>query len=219
MILGRLLDQLFARGVCLVTTSNIPPSELYRDGLQRASFLPCIALLEKNCRVRKLESLQDYRLRQLTQADTYLVPAGEAAEAALAESFKRLSGLGGWSGFGEALHINGRDIVARLEHNGVAWFEFSELCEGPRSAADYIELARDFHTVLLSNVPSLDAGKEDPALRFVQLVDEFYDRHVNLLLSAAADPLSLYAGRRHEREFERTSSRLIEMRSAEYLAR
>jgi cell division protein ZapE len=220
MILGRLLEQLLeVRGVTLLTTSNIPPQDLYRDGLQRASFLPCIALLEKHCRVRKLESLQDYRLRQLTQADTYLVPAGEAAEAALAESFKRLSGLDGWSGFGEALHINGRDIVARLEHNGVAWFEFSELCEGPRSAADYIELARDFHTVLLSNVPRLDAGKEDPALRFVQLVDEFYDRHVNLLLSAAADPLSLYAGRRHEREFERTSSRLIEMRSAEYLAR
>jgi cell division protein ZapE len=219
MILGRLLEQLVeVRGVSLLTTSNIPPKDLYRDGLQRASFLPCIALLEKHCRVHKLESLQDYRLRQLTQAATYLTPSGEAAEAALQDQFKRVSGLDAWWE-GEPIDVNGRQIITKVEHNGVAWFEFAQLCEGPRSAADYIEIARDYHTVLLSNVPRFDAGNEDPALRFVQLVDEFYDRHVNLLLSAAADPLSLYAGRRHEREFERTSSRLIEMRSAEYLAR
>jgi cell division protein ZapE len=100
-----------------------------------------------------------------------------------------------------------------------SWFDFDAVCDGPRSAADYIELARDFHTVLISNVPRLGGAKEDAALRFVQLIDEFYDRHVNLLLSAAADPFSLYAGHRHEREFERTSSRLVEMRSAQYLAR
>jgi predicted ATPase len=118
-----------------------------------------------------------------------------------------------------ALEINDRPVRAKAVADGVAWFDFAEVCEGPRSSADYIELARDFHTVLLSDVPRLDANREDPALRFVQLIDEFYDRHVNLLLSAAADPFSLYAGHRHEREFERTSSRLVEMRSAEYLAR
>ena len=107
----------------------------------------------------------------------------------------------------------------KAQADGIAWFEFSELCEGPRAAADYIEIARDFHTVLISNVPRMDRGSEDAARRFVHLVDEFYDRHVNLLLSAAADPLSLYQGQRLEREFERTSSRLIEMQSAEYLAR
>jgi len=218
MILGRLLEQLVeVRGVTLLTTSNIPPAELYRDGLQRASFLPCIALLESHCRVHKLESLQDYRLRQLTQAETYLSPLGPDAEATLDAHWERLTGREPDAPV--ALHINEREIRAKAVADGAAWFEFIEVCEGPRSAADYIELARDFHTVLLSNVPRLDANKEDPALRFVQLVDEFYDRHVNLLLSAAADPFSLYAGHRHEREFERTSSRLVEMRSAQYLAR
>jgi len=217
MILGRLLEQLVdVRGVTLLTTSNIPPAELYRDGLQRASFLPCIALLQQHCRVHKLESRQDYRLRQLTQASTYLCPLGPDAEAALDAHWERLTGR---TPKAVDLHINDRAVRAKAVADGAAWFEFIEACEGPRSAADYIELARDFHTVLLSNVPRLDGSKEDPALRFVQLVDEFYDRHVNLLLSAAADPLSLYAGHRHEREFERTSSRLIEMRSAEYLAR
>jgi len=220
MILGRLLEQLIeVRGVTLLTTSNIPPKDLYRDGLQRASFLPCIALIEKYCRVLEIESLQDHRLRQLTQADTYITPPGAAAEAALLGHFQRLTGMeGGWPR-DVLLQVNEREILARVEYEGVAWFDFSQLCDGPRSAADYIELAREYHTVLISNVPRLDASSEDPALRFVQLIDEFYDRHVNLLLSAAADPFSLYAGHRHEREFERTSSRLVEMRSAQYLAR
>jgi cell division protein ZapE len=219
MILGRLLEQLVEqRGVTLLTTSNIPPAELYRDGLQRASFLPCIALLEKHCRVHKLDSPQDYRLRQLTQAATYVTPLGEAAEAALSAHWRRLTGKDR-DGSVHQFDLNGRKVEALALDSGAAWFEFAALCEGPRSTADYIEIARDFHTVLLSSVPRLDAGTEDPALRFVQLVDEFYDRRVNLLLSAAADPFSLYQGRRHEREFERTSSRLVEMRSAEYLAR
>ena len=218
MILGRLLEQLVEqRGVTLLTTSNIPPAELYRDGLQRASFLPCIALLQAHCHVHRLDSAQDYRLRQLTQAATYVTPLGAEAEAALAAHWHRLTGRA--ADAPEALEINDRRIEAKALADGVAWFDFHALCEGPRSTADYIELARDFHTVLLSNVPRFDGGNEDPALRFVQLVDEFYDRHVNLLLSAAADPFSLYQGRRHEREFERTSSRLVEMRSAEYLAR
>ncbi|MEO8160137.1 MAG: cell division protein ZapE, partial [Arenimonas sp.] len=218
MILGRLLEQLIeVRGVTLLTTSNIPPAELYRDGLQRASFLPCIALLEQSCRVRRLDSAQDHRLRQLLQADVYVMPLGAEAEAALAAHFRRLAGRE--PGEAGSIEINERAIPAKAVAEGIVWFEFAALCEGPRSAADYIELARDFHTVLLSNVPRLGAGGEDAALRFVQLIDEFYDRHVNLLLSAAADPFSLYQGHRHEREFERTSSRLVEMRSAQYLAR
>lgn len=217
MILGRLLEQLFARGVTLVTTSNIPPSELYRDGLQRASFLPCIALLEAHCRVLRLDSAQDYRLRQLTRAATYVTPPGVVAEAALAAHFEHLAAHSPRES--AALVLNDRAIAVKAQADGIVWFEFADICEGPRAAADYIEIARDFHTVLISNVPRLDRDNEDAARRFVHLVDEFYDRHVNLLLSAAADPLSLYHGHRHQREFERTSSRLIEMQSAHYLAR
>ena len=217
MILGRLLEQLVSRGVTLVTTSNIPPNELYRDGLQRASFLPCIALLESHCRVLQLQSPHDYRLRQLTRAATYLTPLGETSDAALAAHFDRLAGHSPRSV--TPLSVNQRDIPVKVQADGVAWFEFAALCDGPRAAADYIEIARDFHSVLLSNVPRLDAGMEEAARRFVYLVDEFYDRHVNLLLSAAADPLSLYHGQKVQREFERTSSRLIEMQSAAYLAR
>jgi cell division protein ZapE len=216
MILGRLLDRLVAQGVTLATTSNIPPDELYRDGLQRASFLPAIALIQAHCTVWQLDSPQDHRLRKLTHAATYLSPLGEAAEAALAAHFDRLAGKAPRGT--PSLRINDRDIPCKAIADGVAWFEFAALCEGPRSAADYIELARSFHTVLVSNVPRLGADREDPARRFVHLVDEFYDRHVNLLLSAAAEPLSLYQGQRLEREFERTSSRLVEMQSAEYLA-
>jgi cell division protein ZapE len=218
MILGRLLERLFERGVTLVTTSNIPPGDLYRDGLQRASFLPAIALLEKHCVVHELASARDYRLRQLTRAATYLTPLGEASEAALAAHFARLTERAPRET--GPLRIHGRPVHAKALADGVAWFEFAELCEGPRAVADYIELARDYHTVLLSNVPRFDDHTNaDPARRFVHLVDEFYDRHVNLLLSAAADALSLYSGTKLEREFERTGSRLVEMQQQAYLAR
>jgi len=216
MILGRLFEQLFARGVCLVTTSNIPPQELYRDGLQRNNFLPAIALLEKHCQVMKLESARDYRLRHLAQAATYLTPCDDNAEKGLREHFRRLSLH--HASHDDSLLINDRHIQVKALSEGVAWFEFSELCEGPRAVSDYIEIARDFHTVLISNVPRFSSHNEDPARRFVHLIDEFYDRHVNLLLSAQADPFALYQGNKLEREFERTSSRLIEMQSMDYLA-
>ena len=149
---------------------------------------------------------------------TYVTPLGEAAEAALAAHWLRLAGrepVGPTT-----LEINDRSIPARAEAEGIVWFDFAALCEGPRSAADYIEIARDFHTVLVAErAAARRRERRRRALRFVKLVDEFYDRHVNLLLSAAAEPFSLYRGRRHEREFERTSSRLVEMRSAQYLAR
>jgi cell division protein ZapE len=218
MILGRLFDQLIARGVTLVATSNTPPRELYRDGLQRASFLPAIALIESHCTVWQLDSAQDYRLRQLTSAPVYYTPLGAGAEQQLSACFERLSE--GLPRSTAPLTVNDRLIPVRsqIEHHGLVWFEFADLCEGPRSAADYVEIARNFHSLLLSNVPRFEGGNEDAALRFVYLIDELYDRHVNLLLSAAADPLSLYRGARVERQFERTSSRLIEMQSSEYLA-
>lgn len=216
MILHRLLDQLIACGVSFIATSNVPPDELYLNGLQRASFLPCIALIKRECEVVELLSAQDYRLRTLQHAATYLVPTGSQAETVLAQQYLKLSGQ---PPVESEIEINGRRIPAVALSTGVAWFRFSALCEGPRSAADYIEIARDFHTVLLSGVPRFDAGNEEAARRFVYLIDELYDRHVNVLLSAEADALSLYAGNRLQREFERTGSRLIEMQSTEFLAR
>lgn len=215
MILYRLLDRLLQAGVGFVATSNVAPDELYLNGLQRQSFLPCIALIKQACTVAELVGADDYRLRALQHAATYLTPVSDATEAVLADRFQALSGQ---APAATAIEINGRDIPARALAPGVAWFDFAGLCGGPRSAADYIEIARDFHTVLLSGVPCFDASGEDPAHRFVYLVDELYDRQVNLLLSAAADPPSLYCGRRLQREFERTASRLIEMQSTEYLA-
>jgi cell division protein ZapE len=217
MILARLLQQLFERGVVLVTTSNTAPPNLYRDGLQRARFVPAIALLERHCQVLHLQSPHDYRLRNLTQAPTYHHPLGLAAERALEACYVRLTA--DTVRDGEPLLVNGRAIPTVDSSEGVAWFEFAALCEGPRAAADYIEIARDFHTVLLANVPGFTRDNEDAALRFVHLIDELYDRNVNLILSAAAPPADLYRGEKHAHAFERTASRLIEMQSEAFLAR
>lgn len=215
MILYRLLEQLLGHGVSFITTSNVPPDELYLNGLQRASFLPCIDLIKRECEVVELLSAQDYRLRTLSHAATYITPNDETARRLLGRLYCQLSGE---KPVPEEIEINGRLIPALGLSTGVAWFSFSALCEGPRSAADYIEIARDFHTVLLSNVPRFAGHGEDAARRFVYLIDELYDRHVNLLLSAETDAFSLYQGQRLQREFERTSSRLAEMQSKDYLA-
>ena len=217
MILSRLLEQLFDRGVTLVTTSNIAPPGLYANGLQRARFLPAIALLEKDCVVHKLGSETDFRLRQLTHADIWHVPIDAAGEAQLAEHFRVLNGIGA-CGVGP-LPVNGRDIPAKALGEGVAWFDFEALCEGPRSAADYIEIASEHHTLLLSGVPTFSDESTDAPRRFIHLVDELYDRNVNLVATAAAQPQGLYKGFKLRVEFERTVSRLVEMRSEEYLAR
>jgi len=217
MILGELLKQLFAHGVGLVTTSNSAPRDLYRDGLQRARFLPAIAMIERHCAVHELTGKQDYRLRALTRSPVYLVPADAAADAALTAMFTEVaSGEIEQEGVEQ---VNGREISFRLRGGGEIWFAFAALCEGPRAVADYIEIARDFHTVMVSQVPRFDGSNDDPARRFVHLVDEFYDRNVNLVLSAMVEPLALYGGERLRREFERTASRLIEMQSIAYLAR
>ncbi len=218
MILATLLGAIFRRGVTLVATSNLPPSELYRGGLQCARFLPAIALIERHCRVMELDAGVDYRLRQLERAALYLGPAVADAETRLASEFERLA-----DGRGDRdvrVQVEGRAVRARREAEDVVWFDFRELCEGPRSAADYIEIARCYHTVFVSGVPAMDAASDDAARRFLTLVDEFYDRGVKLILSAAAaQPEDLYRGERLAFEFRRTASRLHEMQGRNYLAR
>jgi len=217
MLLGRLLERLFAEGVVLVTSSNTAPENLYRDGLQRARFLPAIALIEQHCRVLYMDSDTDYRLRELTRSPVYRAPLDGESEAWLAS---RWHALGGDDAHRDgSIEIDGRRIATRARCKGMAWFDFAALCEGPRAAGDYIEIAREFHTVLLGDVPVMDATVDDAARRFVTLVDELYDRHVNLVCTADAAPPGLYTGERLAGAFERTASRLIEMRSAEYLAR
>ena len=217
MILGRLLEHMFTRDVCLVTTSNTVPDNLYRDGLQRERFLPAIALLKSHCVVHAIDSATDYRLRTLQQARVYVTPLGQEAEDALLRTWDALTA--DEAPDDSPLRIHDRQIAFRRRSEGAIWFDFDVLCDGPRSVADYIELARDFHTVFLSNVPSLDASHDNAARRFVHLVDEFYDRAVNLIISAAEPVLSIYQGERLRHEFERTGSRLIEMQSEAYLAR
>ncbi|TAK55420.1 MAG: cell division protein ZapE [Gammaproteobacteria bacterium] len=218
MILGGLLEALFARGVTLVATSNVAPADLYRDGLQRARFLPAIALLERHCQVLELDGPDDYRLRQLERLPTFLGAGVADREQRLAAEFAALAADG--AAANPNMVIVGRPLPARAATADIAWFDFDELCERPRAAADYIELARCYHTVLISAVPVLDALADDAARRFITLVDEFYDRGVKLLLSsAAATPDDLYRGQRLAFEFRRTTSRLHEMQGREYLAR
>ncbi len=216
MILGRLLEHLLERGVTLVATSNVAPAGLYRDGLQRARFLPAIELLEQHCQVLQLDSPTDYRLRALTSAPLYLHPDSAGSEAALGRFFDQVAPGGAVEGM--PLTVEGRTIPTRRRADGVVWFDFSDLCEGPRAAADYIEIARSFNTVLISAVPALGDHNNDASRRFMTLVDEFYDRRVNLVLSAAVEATALYQGDRLAFEFQRTVSRLIEMQTAEYLA-
>lgn len=217
MILAGLLDALFARGVALVTTSNTPPQDLYRDGLQRPRFLPAIALLERHCCVWELASEHDWRLRSLRQRPVYQTPAGPQADAALAGIFEAQAR--GKVVEGGVLPLNGREVKVRRRADGIIWFDFAPLCVGPRAASDYIELANSYHTVLISDVPRLDAAQDAPAKRFVHLIDEFYDRNVKVALSAEVPLDGLYAGTRLHGEFGRTVSRLMEMQSEEYLAR
>lgn len=219
MILGTLFEKLFERGVTLVATSNIVPDDLYKDGLQRERFLPAIAILKKHVEVVNVDSGIDYRLRVLEKAEIFHHPLDAAAEQSLEQSFRELAR--GMSDRGDEgyLEINDRRMLVRHVADDIVWFDFDELCVRPRSASDYIEIARQYHAVLLSNVPRMDAADDDAARRFINLVDEFYDRNVKLILSAAAPVEALYAGGRLTFEFRRTQSRLLEMQSREYLAR
>jgi len=216
MILARLFEGLFRRGVTLVATSNLRPQELYKDGLQRQRFLPAIELLQAHLDVVHLDGRIDYRLRQLEQAPTYLDSNLPETPAALHERFAALTGVASGP---TTLTIEGRSLHAVNSGPGTVWFQFGELCDGPRSQNDYIELARLYHTVFIANIPTFDKTHENAARRFIMLIDEFYDRGVQIVVSAAAPPAALYHGERLRVEFERASSRLIEMQTRPYLAR
>ncbi len=216
MILYRLLDALSAQGVALVFTSNLAPPELYKHGLQRERFLAAITLIETNTEVIELTGDTDHRLRKLKQAHTYFSPLNAASERAIEQRFSELAA--GSIFIDAILNIHHRQITCLKRTDDVAWFDFYQLCHGPRASADYIEIARQFHTVLLSNVPGMSEYEEEWAHRFINLVDEFYDRRVKLLISADNEPAHLYHGRRHIFNFQRTVSRLMEMRSDDYLA-
>ncbi len=219
MILGGLMERLFAAGVTLVATSNIIPDGLYENGLQRQRFLPAIALLNRYTDIVNVDSGVDYRLRVLEQAELYHFPLDASADESLTKSFEGLAPDLNESIDGRILTINNRPMHSRRCCEDVVWFDFVELCDGPRSQNDYIEIAKQFHAVLISNVPVLGNDKDDQARRFVNLVDEFYDCNVKLILSAAVELRQLYAGGRLEFEFQRTTSRLLEMQSHEYLGR
>jgi len=216
MLLAGLLENLFANGVTLVTTSNIPPDGLYRNGLQRAKFLPAIEMIKQNTQIIELSGSIDYRLRILEQSEIFHYPLDATADQVMTSSFSRMAAE---CELNHDLDINGRNFHARRRGDGIIWFEFGELCEKPRGTIDYIEIARAFNTVLLSGMPGLEEADENAARRFIALVDEFYDRNVKLLISAAVPVRELYKGRMLAFEFQRTASRLIEMQSHDYLAR
>lgn len=216
MLLGGLLENLFAQGVTLVATSNTEPDQLYRGGLQRARFLPAIGSIKQHMRVLEVAGATDFRLRILEQSEIFHYPLDDRADEVLTAAFNRFAAE---CELNHNLEINGREFHARRRGDGVIWFDFAELCEKPRGSIDYIEIARSFNTVVLSGVPQLTEQEANAARRFITVVDEFYDRNVKLLMSAAVPPAELYTGSRLALEFERTASRLVEMQSLDYLAR
>ncbi len=217
MILGGLLKRLFERGITLVATSNIAPDDLYKGGLQRARFMPAIELIKGHTRVFELDGILDYRLRALERVEIYHYPLDPQAEVGLSDAFEKLCSENVVES--PAIEIAGRSVEALRAADGIAWFDFAALCETPRSATDYIEIARRFHTVLVARVPRLCNENRDSALRFIHLIDALYERSVNLVVSAEAPPSKLYTGRRLKQEFARAASRLEEMQTRDYLAR
>jgi cell division protein ZapE len=218
MLLAGIFEALLRNGVLLVITSNVAPNELYRDGLQRSRFLPAIALLERELEVIALQGGVDYRLRHLQRQPIYLDSHAPDTTSQLQHLFQELAPA--QSDGDTHLTICGRTLQARRRCGDVAWFDFSTLCEGARSQEDYVEIAAEFRAVLLSDVPVFASAQQDNAARrFIALVDEFYDQGVKLLLSAAAAPDALYCTERLQFEFRRTSSRLVEMQTQDYLAR
>ncbi|SDO17281.1 cell division protein ZapE [Rhodoferax sp. OV413] len=215
MILHRLLDALFANGVGFVTTSNFKPDDLYPNGLHRDRILPAIALLNQKLEVLSVDNGTDYRRRTLEQVKIYHTPLGPQADQEMTEAFNRLAET---QDEDPVLHIEAREIRSRRKAGGVVWFDFKALCGGPRSQNDYLEIATQFHTVLLSDVPAMSIRLASEARRFTWLVDVLYDRRVKLIMSAAVQPEELYTEGPMAHEFPRTVSRLNEMQSAEFLA-
>lgn len=215
MILHRLLVALFENGVGFVTTSNFKPDDLYPGGLHRDRILPAIALLNERLEVIGVDNGTDYRRRTLEQVRLYLTPNGATADKEMRKAFERLAESADEN---PVLHIEAREIHARRKAGGVVWFDFKTLCGGPRSQNDYLEIATQFHTVLLSDVPHMPVRMASEARRFTWLVDVFYDRRVKLIMSAEVPPEALYTEGPLAHEFPRTVSRLNEMQSAEFLA-
>ncbi|MGE3318115.1 MAG: cell division protein ZapE [Candidatus Berkiella sp.] len=215
MILAELFRHLFALGVTLVATSNIKPDDLYPNGLQRDKFIPTISLIKENTLVIAMDGNTDYRMQYLAHTQLYQYPADDIAEQNLMTYFQKLAAEEGLKD--KKLRIVDRDILSKWCAENIVWFDFNVLCGGPRSTLDYIQIARDFKTVLLSHVALMNEANEDVARRFIALVDEFYDHKVTLIVSAH-EPLSqLYQGKRHATDFQRTISRLTEMQSLDYL--
>jgi len=217
MLLGGLMEALFARGIVLVATSNIVPDDLYRNGLQRARFMPAIELVKLNTEIVNVDSGIDYRLRTLEQAEIFHSPLDEQADKNLFEYFDKLSAEPGQ--LDRPIEIEGRLIKTRKVAQSVVLFEFSELCETARSQVDYMEISRLYNTVIISNVKQLGQSNDDAARRFIALVDEFYERHVTLIISAEKPITELYTQGNLNFEFKRCISRLQEMQSLEYLAK
>ncbi|WP_336956385.1 cell division protein ZapE [Serratia sp. KG1D] len=215
MLLATLLQALFARGITLVATSNIPPDDLYRNGLQRARFLPAIDLINEYCDVMNVDAGIDYRLRTLTQAHLYLTPLNDQTREALDRMFVKLAGKAGEDA--PVLQINHRPLQAIRSVDGVLAVDFHTLCEEARSQLDYIALSRLYHSVILYNVRVMGPLKENTARRFLALVDEFYERHIKLVIGAEASMFEIYQGGQLKFEFQRCLSRLQEMQSEEYL--
>jgi cell division protein ZapE len=218
MILGRLFKRLFELGVVVVATSNVPPRELYKDGLNRALFLPFIELIEQHMEVGQLAARTDFRLEKLSGAPVWYVPADRAAAAALDDAWRRLTA--GHTGEEQKLVMKGRTIRVPRSTMGVARFSFHDLCEQPLAAADYLKLAHEFHTIVLDHIVMMDYDRRNEAKRFIVLIDTLYDNAVKLVASAEAEPDALYRASDgfEAQEFKRTASRLIEMRSEAYLA-
>ncbi len=216
MILGRLFERLFEDDVVIVATSNRPPDELYKNGINRQLFLPFIALLKQQLDVLQIAGPQDFRLRQLMAAPVYYAPLGPAADEAMERTWKRLTA--GAAPHAVLLDVGGRELRVQRQAAGVARFSFTELCARALGAADYLEIAERFHTILLENIPRLSPSMREEAARFRTLIDALYEAKVKLVASADAQPLDLYPAGDQSFEFERTASRLMEMRSEAYLA-
>lgn len=217
MLLYGLLDALFKEGICLVSTSNLKPDDLYKNGLQRTRFLPAIELIKKHCQILQVDGGTDHRLRLLEKAQTWYCPIEQNTRHQLQQRFAEISSSS--IEFNTVLEINYREISCLALSDGLAWFDFKSIASAPRGAADYVELSQRFHTIFISTIPQLSEQEDDMARRFVNMIDAFYDRSVKLLASSDVEPDQLYTGQQLAFEFQRTASRLIEMRSHEYLAR
>jgi cell division protein ZapE len=216
MILGRLFESLFGRGVVLVATSNRPPEDLYKDGLNRQLFLPFIDLLNQRMEVIELDAERDYRLSRLEAAPTWFAPHGRDADRSMDEVWLRMRG--GAPARAELIEVQGRALEVPRTSSGAARFTFEELCAQPLGAADFLAIARRYHTVFIDRIPKLGPKQRNEAKRFVTLIDAIYETKTKLVASADAAPNELYVEGDGAFEFERTASRLIEMRSKDYLA-